>query len=147
MGMEVPRTLRAWFVVHALVSMAAGLALLAAPELALGRLGWTAIVPLWARLVGGAALAMGGEPLLDPDAGVDVYRARLRLNLLWSAAAAAAMFVGVGSGAPPAAWAFLSIFIVFLGVWLHHAIRFRQLERVPPAESPTPPDEPDDDEA
>ncbi len=128
--MEVPRTLRAWFVAHALVNLAAALPLLAAPELVLRRLGWTCVDPVSARLVGAALLAIGGQSFLGRDAGVDVYRAMLRLKLVWSFAAAVSLFVGIGAGAPPAAWALLSIFIGFAGVWLHHAIRFRQLARL-----------------
>src|SRR6266436_4629601 len=59
--MEVPRTLRAWFVAHALVDLGAGLPLLAAPELVLRRLGWTCVDPVSARLVGAALLAIGGQ--------------------------------------------------------------------------------------
>jgi hypothetical protein len=128
--MGVPRTLRAWFVAHALVDLAAGLPLLAAPELVLRRLGWTCVDSVSARLVGAALLAIGAQSFLGRDAGVDVYRAMLRLKLVWSLAAAASLFVAIGAGAPPAAWALLSIFIGFAGVWLHHAIRFRQLARV-----------------
>jgi hypothetical protein len=132
--MEVPRTLRAWFMVDALVDVVAGLPLLAAPELVLRRLGWTCVDPVSARLVGAALLAIGGQSFLGRDAGVDVYRAMLRLKLVWSLAAAVSLFVGIGAGAPPAAWALLSIFIAFAGVWLHHSIRFRQLARVSPRE-------------
>lgn len=127
--MEVPRTLRTWFVVHAAVDVLAAAPLLAAPELVLRRLGWACVDPVAARLVGAALLAIGAQSYLGRDAGVPVYRAMLRLKVIWSLAAALSLFVAVGNGAPPAAWAFLSIFIGFAGVWVHHAIRFRQLAR------------------
>jgi hypothetical protein len=127
--MEVPRTLRAWFVVHAAVDVLAAAPLLAAPELVLRRLGWACVDPVAARLVGAALLAIGAQSYLGRDAGVPVYRAMLRLKVIWSLAAAVSLFAAVGNGAPPAAWAFLSIFIGFAGVWVHHAIRFRQLDR------------------
>ena len=138
--MDVPRTLRTWFIAHAAAGVIAALPLLVVPELALRRLGWTTVDPVSARLVGAALLAIGGASLFARDAGVDVYRALLRLNLLWSFTAACALFVGIGAGAPPAAWAFLSIFIVLTGVWLHHAIRFRQLDRVSRLDEPLEPD-------
>ena len=128
MGMEVPRTLRAWFVAHAVVAVAAALPLLVAPELALHRLGWTTVDPASTRLLGAALLALGGESFLARDAEVAVYRAMLRLNVIWSFAGAAGLVVTIGAGAPPATWAVLSALIIFAGVWLHHAIRFRQLE-------------------
>ena len=138
--MDVSRTLRTWFIAHAAASVLAALPLLLVPELALRRLGWTTVDPVSARLVGAALLAIGGASLFARDAGVDVYRALLRLNLLWSFAAACALFVGIGAGAPPAAWAFLSIFIVLTGVWLHHTIRFRQLDRASRLDEPLDPD-------
>jgi hypothetical protein len=127
--MEVPAPVRAWFVAHGAIHVAAALPLLVAPDLALSRLGWTDVHPVAARLVGAALLAIGSASLLARDAAPEVLRARTRLNLVWSFAAAAALFAYVGAGAPPATWAFLSISIVLSGVWLHHAIRFRQLDR------------------
>jgi hypothetical protein len=138
---EVPRTLRTWFLVDAAVDVLGAAALLVAPELVLGRLGWTCVDPVAARIVGAAMLAIGGQSFLGRDAGVEVYRAMLQLKMLWSFAAAGALFVGIGAGAPPAAWAFLSMFIIFAGVWLHHAIRFRQLARVSTTNGPAEPDE------
>jgi hypothetical protein len=129
-NMEVPRTLRTWFIVDAVVDAGVALPLLAAPELVLHRLGWSCVDPVSARLVGAAMLAMAGQSFFGRDASVDVYRSSLRLKVLWTLAGAVSLFVAIGAGAPPAAWAFLSMFIAFAGVWLHHSIRFRQLERV-----------------
>jgi hypothetical protein len=147
--MEVPRSLRSWFVGHAVISVAAALPLLAAPGLVLRRLGWTAVDPVTAGLAGAALLAIGAASFVARDAGIEVYRALLRLNLIWSFAAACALFTSIGGGAPPAAWALLSVFICFAGVWLHHAIRFRQLDRASalddtPEEEDAPPDSPRD---
>jgi hypothetical protein len=137
--MEVPRTLRTWLLVHAAVSVASGLPLLVAPEQALGRLGWTSIDPVSARLLGAALLAIGAQSFFARDASVEVTRSVLRLNLVWSLAAAAGLFVGVGANAPNAAWIALSTQIAFAGVWLHHAIRFKQLERVAGLDEAEPP--------
>ena len=143
--MEVSRSLRSWFLVHAVASLVAGAALLAAPDLALHRLGWASADPVTARLVGAALLAFGAASLSARDATVEVCRAIVRLNTVWSFAAAAALFVGIGAGAPSSTWAFLSIFITFSGVWLHHAIRFRQLERAAALDDAPEPDSAEDD--
>jgi hypothetical protein len=127
--MEVPRPLRTWLVAHGVFHLATGLALLATPGLVLRRLGWTAVGPVLPRVVGAAAVAIAGASFLAHDAAPDVVRARVRLNLVWSFTAAAALFAYIGAGAPPATWAFLSIFIVLTGVWFNAAIRFRQLGR------------------
>ena len=134
--MEVPRPLRSWLVAHAVVHIGAALPLLVVPGPALSRLGWTVVHPLAARLAGALLLAVGTASFLAREAGPDVVRARARLNLAWSFAAATALFVYIGAGAPPATWAFLSIFIVLSGVWLHHAIRFRQLDRAAALDEP-----------
>jgi hypothetical protein len=127
--MEVPSTLRTWFLVHAILSVAAAGPLLAAPAFLLERLGWTCVDPFTARLAGAAFLAIGGQALLERNGGVETYRTLLRLHVLWSLAGAVGLFVAIGAGAPSAAWGVMSAFVVFAGVWVHHAIRFRQLER------------------
>jgi hypothetical protein len=142
--MEVPRPLRAWLVAHAALHVAAGVPLLVCPALVLGALGWTQVGPVVPRLVGAAALAVGAASLFALDAAPQVLRARVRLNLVWSFAAAFALFAYVGAGAPPATWAFLSAFIVLSGVWLHHAIRFRQLDRASTLDDAAPHEDPND---
>jgi hypothetical protein len=143
--MEVPRSLRTWLVVHAAVDLTAALPLLVAPEFALGRLGWAQVDAVSARLVGAALLAIGAASLFARDASLEVTRAVLRLNVVWSLAGALALFMAIGAGAPPAAWAALSAFIAFSGVWLHHAIRFRQLDRVARLDDEPAPDDADAD--
>src|SRR5262245_8264376 len=142
--MDVPPTLRTWFVVHAAICLAAATALLAAPELVLHRLGWACVDPIATRLAGAALLAIGGQSMIMRNAGVEAYRTMLGVLVLWSLAAALGLFVGIGAGAPPAAWALLSIFVLFAGVWVHHAIRFRQLDRAP-ADTGEPEPSPDED--
>jgi hypothetical protein len=129
--MEVPASLRLWFVVHAAVDLLAGVPLLLAPTFVLGKLGWSYVDPAATRLVGAALLAIGGQSWLMRDGSIEVYRVMLGLKVIWSLAASLGLLLAVGAGAPPAAWAFLCVFIVFAGVWVHHAIRFRQLSRAP----------------
>jgi hypothetical protein len=138
--MDVPPSLRAWFIVDAIVDFLAAAPLLAAPELMLRRLGWACVDPISARLVGAALLANAAATFASRDAGVEAYRALLRCKLIWCVAGAASMFVAVASGAPSAAWLFLSMFVAFAGVWLHHSIRFRQLDGMPTREDSTPSD-------
>jgi hypothetical protein len=140
--MDVPPSLRAWFAVHALVDVLAAAPLLLAPEFTLHLLGWGAIDPVATRLVGAALLAIGWQSWRVRRAGVDAYRALLGLKIIWSLTAGATLLVEIARGAPPAAWAFLSAFIGFAGIWVHHAVRLRQLERAP---ADDPDDEPEGD--
>lgn len=138
-SMELPASLRRWFVAHFVVDLAFALPLLFAPEAFLRALGWTVIDPVAARLVGAALLAIGGQSFIGRDQGVEAYRAMLNLKLIWSASAVVSLVVGVGNGAPPAAWALLATFIAFFGVWTHYRVRLEQM-----AAAQTLPDHMDD---
>jgi hypothetical protein len=125
--MEVPITLRRWFVAHFVVDFFFGIPLLIAPHLVLGRLGWTAVDGAASRLVGAALLGIGASSWFCRNAGPDVTKAMLDLNVVWSFAAVVGLLISVGQGAPPPVWAFLSLFIALSGVWTHYRIRFKQL--------------------
>jgi hypothetical protein len=128
---HVPPTLRLWFIVHAVVDVVIAVPLLVAPAAVLRHFGWTCVDPAATRLVAAALVAIGGQSFLGRNAGVEIYRAMLSLKVIWSIAAVVGLVASIGDGAPPAAWAFLCLFIVFAGVWVHHAIRFRQHDRAP----------------
>jgi flagellar biosynthesis component FlhA len=125
--MDVPVTLRQWFVAHAAVDAVVGLPLLFVPGLVLTPLGWGPVDQVSTRLVGAAMLAIGAQSYLGRNAGVEVYKAMLNLKVVWSFAAILGLGVAIAHGAPPAAFAFLSAFIALAGVWSHYRIRFKQL--------------------
>lgn len=139
--MSLPASLRAWFVADFVIDVVVAAPLMIGPRFLLGRLGWTAIDPVAARLLAAALLAIGLQSFFGRNDGIETYRAMLRLKVIWSLAAVIGVFVGIAEGAPPAAWALLAIFVVFLGVWSHHAIRLKQLGGVPddePEQEPSP---------
>ena len=133
--MSLPSSLRAWFIAHFVVDVVVAVPLLVSPTFVLGHLGWTPIDPVATRLVAAALLAIGLQSFFGRDAGVETYRAMLRLKVIWSLAAVVGVMAGIAEGAPPAAWAVLAIFVVFLGVWSHHAIRLKQLSNAPADEN------------
>jgi hypothetical protein len=139
--MEVPLTLRRWFVAHFVVDLLVGLPLLFAPALLLRPLGWTNIDGASTRLVGAALLAIGGQSFLGRNGDVAAYTAMLNLKVLWSFAAIAGLLMSIGEGAPPAVFAFLSAFLVFAGVWTHYRIRFKQLASAGQLDDSNPEDE------
>jgi hypothetical protein len=144
--MEIPLTLRRWFVVHFLVDVALALPLLLAPTAFLRALGWTAIDPVTARLVGAALLAIGVQSWLGRNAGAEAFRAMLNLKLVWSASAIVGLVLSVGEGAPPFAWGLLSAFIAFFGVWFHYRVRMKQLAGARDEELPLEPERRDGDD-
>jgi hypothetical protein len=142
----VPASLRTWFRVHCAVDVVAALPLLLFPQRILGLLGWTAIDPVATRLCGAALLGIGGASVMVERHGLSGYRALLGLKVIWSVAAIFALLAGIADGAPPAAWAFLSIFIAFSGIWMSYMIRLRQLERFGLLDATAYDQEPDGDE-
>jgi hypothetical protein len=139
----VPPTLRLWFVVDAVVDLVVSIPLFVAPAGVLGHFGWTCVDPVATRLVAAALFAIGAQSFFSRNAGVEITRAMLSFKVLWSLAAVVGLVASIGDGAPSAAWAFLSLFIVFAGVWVHHAIRFRQHDRAPTDEPSDHQDQPD----
>ncbi|MEA2696550.1 MAG: hypothetical protein QOI66_821 [Myxococcales bacterium] len=129
--MELPSSLRTWFVVHSFIDVSVAIPLLVAPAVLLEPLGWTAVDPVATRLVGAALLAIGLQSFFGRNEGFETYRAMLRLKVIWSMTAVGGLLAGIAGGAPTATWAFLAIFLAFLGVWSHYAIRLKQLAGAP----------------
>src|SRR6185436_13101637 len=94
--MEVPITLRRWFVAHFVVDFLFGLPLLLAPTLLLRPLGWTTIDGASSRLVGAALLAIGSQSYFRRNAGVEVFQALLDLKLVWSFLAIVGLLISIG---------------------------------------------------
>ncbi len=126
-AMDVPPSLRRWFIAHFVVDVIFAVPLMLMPQAFLGTLGWKTIDPTSARLVAAALLGIGTQSLLGRNASVEVFLAMLNLKIIWSAAAVMGLAVSIAQGAPDAAWAFMSLFIAFSGVWMHHRIRLHQM--------------------
>ena len=129
--MQIPGSLRLWFVAHFAIDTLFAVPLLLAPEAFLGRLGWTAVDPASPRVVGAALLAIGIQSWRGRHEGIAVYRAMLGLKIVWASAAIVGLAIAIARGAPQATFIALSVFVAFLGVWSHYAIRLRQLSRAP----------------
>jgi hypothetical protein len=125
--MDVPASLRRWFLAHSAIDALVGLPLLFAPAAVLTPLGWGHVDQASTRLVGAALVAIGAQSYFGRNAGAEVYQAMLNLNLVWSFAAVIGLGAAIAHGAPPPAFALLSAFIALAGVWSHYRIRFKQL--------------------
>jgi hypothetical protein len=123
----VPGALKTWFIIHFAADIVFALPLLIAPEAFLGFLGWEVVNPMSARLVGAALVGIGTESFLCRNDGLEVFRALLRLKVLWSAAAVAGLLFTQLQGAPPMGWAFLAIFAAFHLLWDYWLVRVRRL--------------------
>jgi len=122
---QVPRSLRTWFVVHFALDFIFAVPLIFIPELFLSALGWTTVDPIMSRLVGAALMAIGVESLLGRNEGTDAYRAMLNLKIIWASSAVVGIAVGMAVGGPAIGWLVLVIFAAFLGLWTFYRIGLR----------------------
>lgn len=122
---HVPQSLRIWFVIHFAVDMLFAIPLLFFPEFIMVQLGWIVVDPITSRLVGAALLGIGVESLLGRNASREVFLALLNLKIIWALGAVLGIGLGIRAGGPPAAWLFLVIFAIFLGVWVYYRYKLR----------------------
>lgn len=123
--MDVPPSLRRWFVVHFAADLLFAVPLLIAPVATLRMLGWSTVDPVATRLVGAALLAIGTQSLVGRNASLEAYRALLGLKSLWSASAIVALALSLAEGAPPITAGLLAIFVGFAVVWNYYRLRLR----------------------
>lgn len=114
---DVPRALRALFIVHFWVDVLFAAPLFVAPRWTLGLLGWTEVDPSSARIVAAALFAIGIQSLLGRDEPRSTYRALLTLKVIWSTLATAGLAVSALEGGPAATWALALFWAVFCGAW------------------------------
>jgi hypothetical protein len=124
--MEVPASLRRWFVVHFVADVVFALPLLFAPRAFLTALGWTEVDPISARLVGAALMGIGVQSLLGRDETLEAFRGMLNLKIIWSATATVGIAVSVLQGGPKMGWAFVGIFAAFNALWTTYRVRLRR---------------------
>lgn len=123
--MEVPASLRRWFVVHFVADVLFALPLLAAPRAFLGAFGWTEVDPIASRLVGAALMGIGVQSLLGRDETLEAFRGMLNLKVIWSATATLGIALSVLQGGPRSAWLFCGVFAAFNALWSYYRLRLR----------------------
>lgn len=123
---EVPPSLRAWFVVHCVVDLLFAAPLFIAPVTTMRLFGWSAVDPFTVRLVAAALVGIGVESYLGRNGTLEQFRGMLRLKVLWSLTANLGIALSIRDGAPPMAWLFQAIFLGFSALWCTYAVRLRR---------------------
>lgn len=121
--MNVPRSLRIWFVIHFIADMVFGIPLLLAPAKTLALFGLETAETLTARLVGAALIGIGGNSFVMRKKSAEQFKPMLTLKVIWSGAAIIAIILSSIENAPPMLWALLGIFIIFNAVWIYYLQR------------------------
>jgi hypothetical protein len=122
----VPRSLRAWFVIHFWADMVFALPLFLAPRATLGFFGWQAVDPAATRIAAAALFGIGIQSLLGRKDGIEAFRALLTLKVIWSGTATLGLLWTQLQGAPAAGWLFVAIFAGFNLVWTRYRLQLRQ---------------------
>jgi hypothetical protein len=122
---QVPDSLRFWFVIHFIADIIAAIPLLLIPEKVLPLFGWQMVDPITTRLVGAALMGIGIESLLGRNASIDAFRAMLNLKIIWASSAVVALGLGTFISGIVAGWIIMIVFIVFLGIWTYYRILLR----------------------
>ncbi len=121
----MPTHLKTWFIVHFVADYLAAVPLMLFPEQVLGLLQWGTVDPIATRIVASAFMAIGGVSLIERNASVDVYRALLKLKLIWSVAAMTGVLIATkGQFALGSTVVFL-VFLGFFGVWAYYFRKVR----------------------
>lgn len=124
-SVEVPASLRTWFVIHFVADVVVAIPLFISPDVLL-LLGWKHVDPIATRLVCAALFGIGIESLIGRHGSVDSYRSMLNLKIIWSAAATLGVLLSMLQGGPLAGWAVLAIFAVFNAVWTYYRAKLRR---------------------
>lgn len=130
---EIPRSLKGWFLVHFIADTLFAVPLFIAPIFLLNLLGWKSIDPLMARMVAAALFGIGTESLLCIKLGKDAFIAMLNLKIIWSFAAITGFIIGLSQGLfgyPAVGIGLLLIFGAFNILWIYWRQYFKKLEKV-----------------
>lgn len=125
--MNIPHSLRRWFLLHLIVDYAIAVTFFFFPYQTLQVFGWKTVDPLAARLVAAALLAIGGTYVIARHADTEAYRQFLALKIVWSFAAVIGIILTmVTTDAPVLSWFVLALFALFSSVWVYY---YRLLSR------------------
>lgn len=112
-------SLRNWFIAHFVVDMLVALPLFFAPSFVLGLIGFVDAPTILARIIAAALFGIGGVSLLVRDESREVFRALLKLKLIWSGFAIASLCIALiqGGGDVLVLSLITGVFFLFFLVW------------------------------
>lgn len=116
----VPKALRTWFLIHFLVDYAFAIPLFLSPQKYMDFMHWPIIDPVTGRLVASALFAIGGISLLARNASTEVYKALLKMKVIWSAGGIISLIIDSFNILLWSEVLLGSIFFVFLAVWVYY---------------------------
>jgi NADH:ubiquinone oxidoreductase subunit K len=125
-GLQIPKSVRTWFLIHFVVDYLLAIPLFIAPQQMLLFAGWGIVDPVATRLVAAALFAIGGVSLFYHKSSSDVIHALLTIKIIWSGAAILGLIISLFTGASALAIFALVLFIVFANVWAYYKIKLQR---------------------
>lgn len=122
---EVPKSLKKWFIMHFIIDILFAVPLMFFPVEFLSFFGWNIIDPFSTRLVGAALFAIGTVSLLKRNAEVESYKSLLTLKILWSFAALVGILLSMIQGAHKFGWLIFGIFSMFFILWNYYLTKLK----------------------
>ncbi len=128
------RSLKRWFVIHAVVSLLFGLGLYFYPARLGGLVGWTDVDVMMSRMYGASLLALSAGSALAYSAHTwDEVRVKVALEAVFCSLSAAIGLYGVlFEDAPRFVWLYVGLMDVFAVVWAYYLVQQRAASRVAP---------------
>jgi hypothetical protein len=121
--MEVPKSLKIWFMIHFFVDYIFGIPLLLFPEWTFSLFGIPFVETVSIRLIGAALIAIGGMSVIAVNWKRNSYHVLLSFKIFWSLAAVMALLISISETKMHFLWSFLVVFFVFSIVWIYYKIR------------------------
>jgi hypothetical protein len=117
---EVPRGLRIWFLIHAIVDVLFAIPLMLFPKLFLEFLGLNVGETMTPRLVGAALIGIGGASFFTYKKKLETYNTLLTLKIIWSLSAIVALVLSIFEQSLIAIYFIIMIFGIFSSVWIYY---------------------------
>ena len=130
-NLEIPSSLKRWFIVHFIADTLFAVPLFIAPVFLLNLLNWQSIDPLMARMVAAALFGIGTESLLCIKLGKDAFIAMLNLKIIWSFAAITGFIIGLSQGLFGNTLVGIGLLIIFGAfniLWIYWRLYFKKQE-------------------
>ncbi|HLC58593.1 MAG TPA: hypothetical protein VJI68_01915 [Candidatus Nanoarchaeia archaeon] len=124
--MEVPKSLRIWYVIHFFADILFAIPLFIFPEYTLSLLGFTTIDVVTARLVAAALIGIGTASLLQRNNKIESFQSTLTIKVIWSVTAILGLIISILTNkAPMLTWLIVLIFVIFSGTWIYYKIKLK----------------------
>ena len=117
---DVPESLRKWFIVHFVIDILFAIPLIFFPLKLFNFFEISNVDPLMSGLVGAALIGIGGASLLNHKRNKESYLIMLELKLLWSAAAILVLAYSIFKTGTTSLIFVLILFVFFFLLWLYY---------------------------